>query len=160
MDPNRLKAGLWTRHRGNVGLMDSTLLVLIIVVALVVIAALVLIPRMSGKRKLEREVARKRDERVEEHRSEADSLAAEAERLERAAKAQRLEAEAHAERAELHERGLADDQLHREIEAEREEGHEQGTTAPHAAAPGGTEHDGRFTSDGETGATRTPPRQD
>lgn len=122
--------------------MDTGTVILIAIAALAIIALLALIPRISGKRRLHRQVERRREEKVEQHRSVAETKMSEADRLEAAARAERAEAEAHAQHASVHERGLADDELHREVVAERE-------------GEGG----GRFTREPDGDTVHTPPKQ-
>ena len=98
--------------------MDTGTIVVIAVIAIVAIALVAFLMSRTKGRKIEREVERRREEKVETHRSEAETRAREAERLEAEARARRAEADAHAQHAEVHEKGLADDDLHREVRAD------------------------------------------
>ena len=98
--------------------MDTGTVIAIAVIAIVAIALVAFMSTRTKDRKIKREVERRREQKVEQHRTEAETRAHEAERLEAEARARRAEADAHAQHAEVHEKGLADDDLHREVKAD------------------------------------------
>ena len=98
--------------------MDTGTIVAIVVIAVIAIALVAFLSTRTKGRKIAREVENRREQKVEAHRSEAETRAREAERLEAEARARRAEADAHAQHAEVHEKGLADDDLHREVRAD------------------------------------------
>ena len=100
--------------------MDTGTIIALVVIAIVALALVAFLSTRTKSRRIQRAVDERREQRVEEHRSEADARAREAERLEAEARARRAEADAHAQHADVHERGLADDELHREVRAEVE----------------------------------------
>ena len=98
--------------------MDTGTIIVIAVIAIIAIALVAFMSTRSKSRQIKREVERRREEKVDQHRSEAETRAREAQRLEAEAQARRAEADAHAHHAEVHEQGLADDDLHREVRAD------------------------------------------
>jgi uncharacterized protein HemX len=119
-----------------------TLIVLIVVVVLVLLALLAMMPRLRERnrvRQSEAELGRRREQAVEEHRSEAElreARAAQAERqarmAEQVAQRERADAQLQKEQAAMHEQGMADDQL----VAEHERADFAGTSAVPEADPG------------------------
>ena len=101
--------------------MSTGLIIVIIVVVVILAALLVALPRIRAgarARAEQRELSRRRDRAVTEHREEADTRAQRADAAERQARIaeaeaqrERAEADMHRERAALHEEGLADHEL-------------------------------------------------
>ncbi|HTT29292.1 MAG TPA: hypothetical protein VMG37_12845 [Solirubrobacteraceae bacterium] len=116
----------------------STVLIIVIVVAVVVLIGLLFGltrgRRIAAERRQERELNRRRQQAVTEHREAADvrtGRAEEAEHRARVASAlaerERAEARLHEETAQAHEQGLADEDLMRDDRAPEREaanGHE------------------------------------
>jgi biopolymer transport protein ExbB/TolQ len=101
---------------------STGLIVLIAVVAAIVLITLLLLPRIRETARVkarERELSKRRNQAVDEHRTVADTRARDAEQAEQRARIARQEAELHQQQASAHERGLADDQLIKDGERER-----------------------------------------
>ena len=114
--------------------MSTGIIIAIIVVVLLVVLAIAVFfsPKARVKRR-ERELGKRRDETIEQHREEAQTrneraseiderarvAEAEAERARVEAQRQRAEAQVHEARAGVHERGLADHELISDNERER-----------------------------------------
>ncbi len=116
--------------------MSTALVVVIVVVVVVLIAVLLALPRMRQAailRARERELDQRREVVADEHRSEAENRARQADVAERRARIAeqeasqaRAQAQAHEERAELHEQGLADGELIAAEERDRFAGTSEG----------------------------------
>jgi FtsZ-interacting cell division protein ZipA len=121
----------------------STWLIVVIVIAVVVIVALLLVMRRAAVRKRgERQLAKRRERAVTEHREAAQTRTGAAEEAEHRARLagavaerERAEARLHEERARAHELGLADQDLRedaRDEDGQRDEDvrrDERGTVA-------------------------------
>jgi len=106
--------------------MSTGLIIAIVVVVVVVLAAGLLFSRARGRLRVkqhERELGRRREAAVDEHREAAETRSEHAEAAEHRARIaeaeaqrERAEAQLHSERAQVHEQGLADHELVREEE--------------------------------------------
>jgi hypothetical protein len=110
--------------------MSTGLIVAIVVIALILLVLFaVVLPRARRKAEVqarERELTRRRENRAEEHRTEAAERRSEAEMAEQRARMaqaeaerERAEAEIGEQRAQMHERGMADDELIDDNERDR-----------------------------------------
>lgn len=99
----------------------GAIIAIVVIAVIILILLLVLLPKMrkqaaekkaeNERRERERRLEAERQEKAQEHRSEADQKRHQAELAEAEAKRSRAEADINAKRAELHEGGLADDEL-------------------------------------------------
>ncbi|HEX8977627.1 MAG TPA: hypothetical protein VF781_14045 [Solirubrobacteraceae bacterium] len=134
--------------------MLTAIIIIVVVVVLVLIAVRLLMPRMRERNRIrqrEAELGQRREQVVEEHRSEAQIREQRAEEAEHRARIaaqeaqrERADAQLQKEQAALHERGMADDQLIAD--------HEREQFAGTSAVPGGAA-DGR--ADGGAERERT-----
>jgi FtsZ-interacting cell division protein ZipA len=121
--------------------MSTGLIIAIVVIALILIALFAFVlpraRRTAQVKARERELNQRREQRAEEHRTEAAERRSEAEMAEQRARMaqteaqrERAEAEMREQRAQMHERGMADDELIDEHERDKF----AGTSADDAAA--------------------------